>query len=105
MNFAYAKGFDLFFDEVSANDLSQIANDVGGNSSFDIEEGRVTHFFKSPVLVEMSKVAGHHDMLDIFGYQFAEKYHCKFNHGEFYIRTDALTALSIDRWGLSVSSK
>ena len=84
-NTALIRGFDLYFNELSANSLERIAQQLGGRYSFNVEEGRATYMFEKIRTVECAKLPESHQIVDEFGNMFALTYGCTFLYSELYL--------------------
>ena len=80
------RGQDFFFSKASNKTLQAIANELGGNSSYDFEQQKATFMFSKEILMEINKLDYCHEITNALGTHFGIKYGCDFIASELYLR-------------------
>ena len=79
------RGFDLFFTGVSETALENIARELGGKSSYNIDEERATYMFSRIVHMPVENLAKAHQIANNAGEKFAIEFDCQYDYSELYI--------------------
>ena len=79
------RGFDLFFDNVSAAMLQQVANKVGEGSTYDHDANSVTYMFTQNCSCDFGSLKRIHFFVSEQGLKLAEKFDCIYEASELYL--------------------
>ena len=85
------RGFDLFFRNASWLQLQAIAEDLGGDSSFDFLQQSATYMFEMPRIITVQGIQLAHDVVRETGECMAERHGCEYETNELYLRTNPET--------------
>ena len=77
--------FDLFFTGASDTTIENIAKQLGGRFSFEVDEGRTTYMFDTTKCVEVESLVEIHHLANTMGDMFATTYDCCYEFSELYV--------------------
>ena len=78
-------GFDLFFEMADEDTLKEIVAYLGGNSSYDLADQKVTYMFEADRYVEFDGLGECQKVVDQAGHYLAEECNCFFKESELYV--------------------
>ena len=79
------RGFDLFFNNVSAAMLQHIADKVGEGSTYDHDANSVTYMFTQNCRCDFGSLKRIHSFVSEQGLKLAEEFGCIYEANELYL--------------------
>lgn len=99
------RGFDLFFRNVSQAQLQAIAEDLGGNSSYDFVEQRATYMCEERQYIPLNRVHEVHAVVRSVGRRMAATHGGECIANELYLGAENVALPEIRRRLNVVSEK